>query len=80
MTDTPEPIIAVMAQRMRKKTGEERLRMGFSMFDFAKMLMTVSQGSLPTSEMRKAVFLRLYGNDFDEVSRAKILRHLEQSR
>jgi len=56
---------------------EERLLMGFSMFDSAKAIMLASRQNLSITEKRKMIFLRLYGNEFDHPTIKKVLAHLE---
>jgi len=76
MNDTPEAIAAIMRKKFRQKNNEERLRMGFSMFDFAKAVMLSSRPNLTTTEKRKIIFLRLYGSDFDGQTIKEVLDHL----
>lgn len=72
MTDTDSKIEAVMRDMLMRKSGVERLKMGASMFDMAKKIVLASLGSKSKEEM----FLRFYGNDFDENRRVRILKHL----
>jgi hypothetical protein len=62
-------------------SGEARLKMGCSMYDFTKSLVRASllekTAAASPSALRCAIFLRLYGDDFDAESREKILRELE---
>jgi hypothetical protein len=60
-----------------QKNKEERLLMGFSMFDSAKAIMLASRQNLSITEKRKMIFLRLYGNEFDHPTIKKVLAHLE---
>jgi hypothetical protein len=76
VTDTPDAVAAIMRTRLQQKSGEERLYMGFSMFDSAKAMMLASVAILPASEKRKMIFLRLYGNEFDSERIKKLLDHL----
>ena len=77
MTDTPPEMEAKMREMMMKKTPAERLHMGCSMFDMAKRLVVSSilQKDPHTSpkSLKKEIFLRFYGNDFDEATKKKIL-------
>ena len=78
MKDT-HPIIATKIQNlMKKKSGKERLMMGFSMFEAARKLAIASllSKSNQTTQinLRKALFLRFYGNDFSPAMRKKILK------
>lgn len=67
-----------MLALMLKKSGAERLLMGFSMFDAAKHLVEASiaakSGNTKGPNFKKAVFLRFYGNDFSPEVREKIFR------
>ncbi|MBI3018114.1 MAG: hypothetical protein HYY62_09050 [Deltaproteobacteria bacterium] len=78
MKDT-HPIIATKIRNlMKKKSGKERLMMGFSMFEAARKLAIASLCSKPNrisqANLRKALFLRFYGNEFSPEMRKKMLR------
>jgi hypothetical protein len=66
-----------------ERSGEERLKMGYSMFDSAKALMQAGildqNPHASPSEIRRALFMQLYGHEFDAVSRAKILVAIESA-
>ncbi len=67
----------IYRKMMAKKTGEERLLMGFSMFDFSSTILLSSiKESTPPEKLKKKVFLRLYRNDFSIKQRDKILKYL----
>ena len=80
MNDTPPKIEEKMRELIRKKTPEERLRMGCSMYDFSKRLVSraILEGRphLTSVELRRELFLRFYGNNFDSVARKKILARI----
>jgi len=81
MNDTHPAVARKMRELMAAKTPEERLAMGFSMFEFAKRLALariLKDGPLPTALLRQRLFLHFYKNDFDEATRKKILAHLER--
>jgi len=82
MNDTSPAIDEKMLELIRKKTPEERLRMGCSMYDFSKSLVTrsilESFPNLTQVEIRREIFLRFYGNDFDSAKSQKILEYLSQ--
>lgn len=82
MNDTSPAIDEKMRELIRKKTPEERLRMGCSMYDFSKSLVThsilESSPNLTPVEIRRELFLRFYGNDFDSAKRQRILEYLAQ--
>ena len=66
----------------RNKTGEERVRMGFSMFEFAAKFAIASikeknkNRYLSPCQLKKELFLRLYGNDFSDDQKAEILKSI----
>ena len=66
----------------RNKTGEERMKMGFSMFEFAAKFAIASiiekhkNQVLSPRQLKKELFLRLYGNDFSETQKAEILNSI----
>lgn len=61
------------------KTGQERIKMGFSMFEFAAEFAAASirekhkNQYLSPCQLKKELFLRLYGNDFSNEQKAEIL-------
>ena len=80
MNDTTPKIAEKMREMIRGKTPEERLKMGCSMYDFSKHLIIRSilenRPNLSPADLRRELFLRFYGNDFDSEKREKILEHL----
>lgn len=80
MNDTDAKMNAKMMEMIQKKTSQERLAMGCSMFDFAKRLVVSSllkdNPNLSPAMLRKELFLRFYGNDFDAKQRQKIIEYL----
>ena len=64
------------------RSGEERLKMGCSMHAAAKAMARASilaaNPSASAAEVRKALFLRFYEQDFDSATREKVLRRLEK--
>jgi hypothetical protein len=63
-----------------KRSGEERLKMGCSMHAMAQALVRASaqaaNPSASTVSMKKILFLRFYGRDFESATRKRILRAL----
>ena len=59
---------------------EERLRMGCSMFDTAKELVKMAvldqNRNADSKEIKRKIFLRFYGQEFDEAQKRKILECL----
>lgn len=80
MNDTTPQIAAKMEEMFRQKSPSERLLMGCSMFDLSKELVKSSVlGENPTAsytDLRKELFLKFYGTDFNSVQQQKILKHL----
>jgi hypothetical protein len=79
MNDTHPLAARKMQELMAAKTPEERLKFGCSMFSFAKQLALariLQDGPLPPAAVRQRLFLHFYEDDFDEVSRERILAHL----
>ena len=73
-----------MEQRFRSmmlaRSGEDRLKMGCSMHETAQALVIASlkekTPNLTREELRRTLFLRFYGGDFDKKTAEKILATL----
>lgn len=83
MNDTsPEMDVRYQAMIMQRP-GEERLKMGCAMRETARALVESSileQNPQATPEsVRKGLFLRFYGHEFDVKSREKILAAIESA-
>jgi len=66
-------------RQLMSRTPEERLAMATRMFATAKTLARAGLadgGPMSLAEERALLFLRFYGQDFDEADRARILAHL----
>ena len=62
---------------LREKSGEERMMMGFSMFQFStKILLSSLKEKSPAGDLKKNIFTRLYGNDFDDKKKEEIIKYL----
>ena len=84
MRDTPPDVEARYRKMLLARPGEDRLRMGFSMYATARALVVASilakePGASP-GRIREAIFLRFYGCDFDEATRDRIVARLARSR
>jgi hypothetical protein len=83
MKDTPPEMDARYRAMLMQRSGEERLKMGCAMRDTARALVEASireQDSQATPEtVRKSLFLRFYGHEFDAEARAKILAAIESA-
>lgn len=78
MTDTNPTIEMKLASMMMAKTGVERLKMGFSMFDMAKKIVIASiLASGNKSNLRSQLLLRFYKVDLDSKTIDKILKTMD---
>ncbi len=83
MTDTPPDIDERYRAMLMQRTGEERLIMGCAMRDTARAFVEASlreqapQATVAT--IRKGLFLRFYGHEFDAPARDKILAAIERT-
>jgi hypothetical protein len=80
MNDTSPEMEARYHGMLLARTGEERLRMAGSMFSAARRLAVaaiLAAGPLASpAAIRRALFLRFYGHEFDGPARDKILARL----
>ncbi len=76
MNDTNPKIEKIYHKMLMEKSYEERFLMGVSMFETTKeiILSTIED----KENWYKEFFLRLYKDDFDELTKEKILKHLEK--
>ena len=69
MNDTSPEVAALVAERHRQMTPEERMRIASSMFDTARAIV---ESSLPPNlsrrERRLAYAKRMYGNELPEAA------------
>jgi len=83
MKDTPPEMEARYRDMLMQRSGEERLKMGCAMRETARALVEASireQDPQATPEaVRKGLFLRFYGHEFDAASREKILAAIESA-
>jgi hypothetical protein len=81
MKDTSPEMDARYQDMLMQRSGEERLMMGCAMRETARTLVEASireqdpQATIET--VRKGIFLRFYGHEFDADSRTKILAAIE---
>jgi hypothetical protein len=65
-----------MDELLRARTPEERMLMGASMFDTARAMAVAgirdAHPEYGEGELRRALFLRLYGQDFEPAVRDRI--------
>ena len=83
MRDTAPEMDERYRAMLMSLSGEQRLKMGCSMFDSAKALMQAGilerNPHASTVELRQALFIQLYGHEFDSDTRAKILAAIEMA-
>ena len=83
MKDTPPEMDARYQDMLMQRSGEERLMMGCAMRETSRTLVEASireQDPQATPEtVRKGLFLRFYGHEFDADSRRKILAAIESA-
>ena len=84
MRDTPPDVDARYRRMLLERSGEDRLRMGFSMYATARALVVASilakEPEASPARIREAIFLRFYGRDFDQATRERIIATLARSR
>lgn len=74
MSDTSKSVKNKIDEIYLKKTGEEKLLMALRMFETAREFVISSlPNNLSDKELRKALFLRFYGNDFSVNEKEKFL-------
>jgi hypothetical protein len=83
VTDTPPEVARRYRKLLLARSGADRLRMGGSMHAAARALVRASvlardPGASPAT-IRRALFLRFYGDDFDPATRERVLAWLDRS-
>lgn len=80
MDDTTPEIAEKMHEMIRNKTFLERAEMGCSMYQTSKQLIIRAileeNPSISEISLRQQLFLKFYGNDFNEEEKEKILQYL----
>jgi len=76
--DTPAAMERRFWKMLLKRSGEERLKMGCSMHATSRALVKASVPEASPAVLKRALFLRFYGDDFDPKRREKILRALRK--
>lgn len=83
MDDTQSEVDERYRSMLLRLSGEQRFKMGCSMFDAAKTLMEAGirerNPQASTAEVRQELFLRFYGHEFDAQTRTRILAAIEQA-
>ena len=69
---------------MMEKSGQERMKMWFSMFNMARgqVIASIKRNNpgIDTKDLKNEIFLRFYAQDFSPEERDKILRHISKCR
>lgn len=82
MNDTPPEMARKYRAMLLQRSGAERLKMASSMFATSRTLIVASlrekDPSASPATIRRALFLRFYGADFDAQTREKILVRITQ--
>jgi hypothetical protein len=80
--DTSPEIERKFIDMMMKRSGQERLKMGFSMFNMARRqvvaFIKMNKPNADRKEIRKDIFIRFYGQDFPPETQEKIFRQIER--
>ena len=80
MRDTSEKFRAYYHGLLMKRSGIERLHMGFSMFESAKTIVVTSireqEPGISPADLRTRIFDRFYGDDFGDKQKEAIKKHL----
>jgi hypothetical protein len=80
MKDTDPRIEKIYSDMMKSKSGAEKLKMGCSMFSTSKKLIEAGirhrRPDISDIDLKIAVFLKLYGDDFDKEQKQNIIAHL----
>ncbi len=83
MNDTSTDMEQRYHVMLMQRTGEERLIMGCAMRDTARAFVEASlrehDPQATVEAIRKGLFLRFYGHEFDPETRAKILAAIESA-
>ena len=80
MKDTNKEVEHLFIEMLMKKSGQERMKLGFSMFQLARKQVIESikmlKPNIENAELRKLIFLRFYDQDFSLKKQAKILKNI----
>jgi len=82
MKDTSPQVESRFIEMLMKKSGQERMMLGFSMFDMARRQVIASikmdNPDADVKEIRKGIFLRFYGHEFSPEEQRKILERIQR--
>jgi hypothetical protein len=81
VTDTSPDVARRYRELLLRRSGEDRLKMGCSMHAAARALVRASvlaqEPHASPAAVRRALFLRFYGHEFDGAARERILAALD---
>jgi hypothetical protein len=84
MKDTPAHVDRMYRNMLLARSGEERLRMGFSMYATARAFVLAAirerEPAASPARVREGLFVRFYGHEFGAEERERILRALGNRR
>jgi hypothetical protein len=84
MNDTTYAMEVLFHELMMKKSGQERMKMGFSMFNTARSQVMASiimnNPDFDIKEIKKEIFLRFYRMEFHPEEQKKILMKIMQAK
>lgn len=82
MRDTTPEITNKMCEMMSLKSPTERIRIGGAMYETSRYLIIRAileeNPQISEADLRKEIFIKFYGNDFDLIQQGKIIKHLTQ--
>ena len=80
MNDTAPAVADRYRELLMTRSGSERLRMACEMFDSARRMVVAGLPGDPANaaERRVALFLRLYGTDFDAAARERVVARIRE--
>jgi hypothetical protein len=82
VTDTPPEVERKYRELLLGRSGADRLRMGCSMHATAQAFVRASvlekEPRASPATLRRTLFLRFYGHEFDDETREKILLALDR--
>jgi len=80
MFDTHPDVAIRFRELMMRKSGQERLLMGCSMYDTAKQIVLSAihnrRPGIKDAEIKREIFLRFYGLEFSRADKEKFLSSL----
>lgn len=79
MDDTSPEIARKMREMFQARSPIERLKMGFSMLGTSKYLIAQTISADSAADARKKLFLKFYGDDFDSITKQKILDYFDKT-